>query len=673
MSRYNNYTLSDFFCEMSMGQYDVIGDEIAVTLPFNSTYYRDLPCDRSCLNRYVLNYIDSTRNIDWTRYDKWSYINNQWVFQSDGTAEMIIMNYRIIPNNSSGWFWNPSYGGEASLAISPITFDGVTIGYFNGVTALNLLHAVGRSEIILEHEYSHKLFGCGGIPLTIDCFHTNMGLMTPAHSNTTYIMTPMERSASIVNYIPINLIDGTGIYTDTLPDYTESGISYKIKVPGTSSEYVWIANHQKKALYDGVARGGKNCYDINFGEIDPVCPDGKGLFVYREGSGCSNINQPYDIISAEGKYVWGIDRVVNVPLQIYHFPLSGNYTIFNIISGSRYNGRDEYRKSVNFTEQFLADDICSTDPNSFSVAWENRGDNFDAFNIGYDEIFSPYSNPSSSSCNPDNTGLTIALKEQNTTTGAIIVKIYSNNNSTALNDLPPSKPKNLKASKSYFGGAGSDAFHPAITWDSNIEPDFVSATFGAYLVQPEYEIYRGISYNCEVEPSYTLLATVSPSTNQYTDYNITLHDPDIDAIPLCPPTLVTCSYKILAKDNRGMRSLKSERGLVSGYTGGCADPNGSDSPASNNNNTLPDKYSVNNFPNPFNPSTKIYYALPKNGMVKINVYNTLGQKIKEIVNEFKTAGNYTVEFDGSNLSSGIFYYRIEADGFVQTKKMLLIK
>lgn len=308
MSRYHNYTLSDFFCEMSMGEYEVIGDEIAITLPLNSAQYRDAGYNRGSMNRYVLNYLDSTRNIDWSRYDNWSHINNQWVFEFDGTAEMILMNYRLIPNNDSGWFWDPAYGGEASLALpSSITFGNVTIGSENGITALNLLHATGRAEIILEHEYSHKLFGSGGIPLSSDSYHINMGMMTPGHNNTSYIMTPMERSAPVVNYIPINVIDQTGIYTDTLPDYTESGISYKIKIPGTSNEYVWIANHQKKSVYDGIARGGSNCYDINFGELDPYCSDGKGLIIYRQGYGCSNLNEPYDVISAKGKYDWTVN------------------------------------------------------------------------------------------------------------------------------------------------------------------------------------------------------------------------------------------------------------------------------------------------------------------------------------------------------------------------------
>ncbi len=80
-----------------------------------------------------------------------------------------------------------------------------------------------------------------------------------------------------------------------------------------------------------------------------------------------------------------------------------------------------------------------------------------------------------------------------------------------------------------------------------------------------------------------------------------------------------------------------------------------------------------NFPNPFNPTTKINYQIKKDGFVSLKIYNVIGQVVKELVGEFKNAGNYIVEFNGSHLASGTYYYRIESNDFVETKKMILIK
>ena len=80
-----------------------------------------------------------------------------------------------------------------------------------------------------------------------------------------------------------------------------------------------------------------------------------------------------------------------------------------------------------------------------------------------------------------------------------------------------------------------------------------------------------------------------------------------------------------------------------------------------------------NYPNPFNPSTQIKFALPKDGFVTLKVYNVLGKEVASVVNEYKTSGNYSVNFSAKNLSSGIYFYTIKADGFTQTKKMTILK
>ena len=88
----------------------------------------------------------------------------------------------------------------------------------------------------------------------------------------------------------------------------------------------------------------------------------------------------------------------------------------------------------------------------------------------------------------------------------------------------------------------------------------------------------------------------------------------------------------------------------------------------------PDSYNLaQNFPNPFNPTTSIRYSIPKRSNLTLIVYDILGNEVANLVNEEKEQGVYTVTFNAAALASGIYFYTLRADGFVQTKKMLLIK
>ena len=89
---------------------------------------------------------------------------------------------------------------------------------------------------------------------------------------------------------------------------------------------------------------------------------------------------------------------------------------------------------------------------------------------------------------------------------------------------------------------------------------------------------------------------------------------------------------------------------------------------------IPETFHLNqNYPNPFNPETKIKFGLPKSGSVKLSVYDVSGRKIEELVNQKLNSGTFEVTWNGSNLSSGVYFYKLETEGFVETKKMILVK
>lgn len=91
-------------------------------------------------------------------------------------------------------------------------------------------------------------------------------------------------------------------------------------------------------------------------------------------------------------------------------------------------------------------------------------------------------------------------------------------------------------------------------------------------------------------------------------------------------------------------------------------------------NQIPTRYSLEqNYPNPFNPATAIRYRIPVSSKASLKVYNLLGQEVATLVNEELNPGRYEVHFDATRLSSGVYFYKLQADSFVETKKMAVMK
>ena len=89
---------------------------------------------------------------------------------------------------------------------------------------------------------------------------------------------------------------------------------------------------------------------------------------------------------------------------------------------------------------------------------------------------------------------------------------------------------------------------------------------------------------------------------------------------------------------------------------------------------IPSKFSLSqNYPNPFNPTTTIKFSVAKTGMVKLVIYDVLGKEVKTLINGVKDAGYYDIQVNASQLSSGIYLYRLESDGKALTRKMTLLK
>ena len=160
---------------------------------------------------------------------------------------------------------------------------------------------------------------------------------------------------------------------------------------------------------------------------------------------------------------------------------------------------------------------------------------------------------------------------------------------------------------------------------------------------------------------------MNEGVNEYIDDEVTLY-PSQSGWASCQYQFISFSYKIYALDEF-YQSLLSDRSIINGYTSPCDETDGFNLPEVNN----PKTFSAYNYPNPFNPVTEIRYSIPLYTLVNIKVYDIIGREVSVLVNEYKTAGNYKVVFDGTNLPSGVYFYKLEAGRYSESKKMVLIK
>jgi len=204
-------------------------------------------------------------------------------------------------------------------------------------------------------------------------------------------------------------------------------------------------------------------------------------------------------------------------------------------------------------------------------------------------------------------------------------------------DIKPIKYNYLSAVKN-FRVSGSVGDHPLLTWDSNVEPDLNG-----------YKIYS----------QGGRLTTLTKNTTSFTDPGVI-----IGGGKFTP----TVCYNITAIDLDANES--EEHWIDRCVSAASVRKEGIELL----DNSSPDKFSLSlNYPNPFNPTTNIEFAIAKDSHVKISVYNTLGEEVAILVNELKSVGTYRAMFNGKGLPSGIYYYQIIADDFIQTKKMILTK
>ena len=176
-------------------------------------------------------------------------------------------------------------------------------------------------------------------------------------------------------------------------------------------------------------------------------------------------------------------------------------------------------------------------------------------------------------------------------------------------------------------------------------------------------------------PDVLRKSTTIPANQSYALYKFRLFPDSLNGTGRIGPTY---NVAVFAVDLESMRSTpdsppgSAARRIVKG---GIDFVDGLLTSISNTSSAIiPEVFSLaQNYPNPFNPSTKISFSIPQQSQVTLKIYDVLGKEVMTLVNDVKSAGNYEVEFNASNLSSGAYFYKIQAGQFTDIKRMMLIK
>ena len=349
----------------------------------------------------------------------------------------------------------------------------------------------------------------------------------------------------------------------------------------------------------------------------------------------------------------------------------------------------------------IGTDRLFTNDEEIYTRFDIGGDREDAWKPGYNEVFTPYSSPNTNTwtTTPSNQNSGIYIWYSSYTGSGpgdiAYIKVYKagengETDSTILSKTPPSRPMGLYVLPCNSSPTINSLKRIKLSWNHNMEPDMKRTVTGETDYFKRYKIYRSTAEDMSQVPPdalqypetvYELIATVELNENSapfFIDSGLVSTCNDV----LCGATscweMYPVRYRVQAVDVYNDVSVLSDFVNTEAWDTGEGEGGYYGDNISVNeieiNEGIPTEYSLyQNYPNPFNPVTKIKYDIPFDGNVSIKIFDISGRLINTLVNEYKVAGQFETDFHGENLSSGVYYYKIESGEFSQVKKMILIK
>lgn len=696
--RYSDQTqfFSDYYMEVSRGVLDVTGITRNIILDYTASEYNAIggPGYNGMLSEIYYK-LSQDQTIIWPDLDQWRRDNTTGLFEKapDNYIDMIGLFFRTNPvpalfsHGPAGYV--PLYGPAYQLPNNKLI--GISRNEFgSGFVSLGWSGSPNvkiRNIGIAIHEIGHYLF---------DGLHSSSGIMTSRGgiSINDFFYSGFERMK--LGYVTANTVNYN--FNDFQFDDVsgrDGTSNLMMKVPITTDDFFLIESRRKISQYDVYMLG-------DTVRLEPTKTDaldkGTGVYIYHSMNGNSYTGS-VDLECADGLWDWTIQGTTSpdwndgqqLPIIARNtavYPPVGNdnggwstyggLSNTDGLSAAYYSSNTFYPVYFTLGKRHIQEGQCGTVAKYTNVpAWytsrELWGDRYDAWNIEYNEVFSPYSNPNTRDRFQTPTGIYIYYSGMTDNKASISIYKVGENGSQdwILEQTPPSKPMGIKHESLSIDGKWCV---PKITWYHNQEPDMLRTDNTQW-----YEVWRATAADMNHLPdenNYVYLETVQiplSVTPHYEDLTVLEHEcAELDQMP---PFGIEypLRYRVKAVDKTNWASVRSDFVSTTGITpAGGIEGDGGDNPLFNSN--TPKEYKLyQNYPNPFNPMTKINFALPKQGFVTLKIYDITGREIQILVSEVKQAGYYSVDFNGSSLSSGVYFYRIQSNDFVMTKRMVLIK
>ena len=509
------YSMTDYFNQMSLNRFHFTGKKISLITPHPRWWYIKYKKSRGFIHREIIKQFDSS--MDFAQFDNWKKIKNyKHLNTSDKKLDWVCFIWRNISNEypekkvkssdttskfinnilNMGWF------GDTGLGLVPVdegarfvTGAGATIaGYFK--------KDAFRFSI---HELAHYLLGGNEM-------HNGSGFwaMLSGYEVRSFMINSYERYR--LGWCDLVKIDNTTqtITNAALPDFITTGIAYRIEINKDSSQYFYIENHQRISRWD-------ECSINDTSE--------KGIYVLRQDGASSPDGMSakwIQMIPAEGRFDWSVHE------KAYPDYYTSGLPVFEKDEADRngyhsleyvpyiYEGKNYRPNEIIFLKDSLTGKVIEH-PTRY-------GDGKDAFRIGYNEVFSPWSNPNSQKADGSPSG--IGFKINYLINGTYSLDIYINTAESA----PPSKPINYKV---VIKGT-----HPVLKWSANIEPDLKG-----------YYVFKKISKGNNTDMDYIFTTSTIFTDNEF---NITGSNDEI------------AEYWIVAVDNDNNFSVNSDQFFTKG-------------------------------------------------------------------------------------------------------------